>query len=334
MAFGFPISLLPKEWKVTTDRQATTSTAQESWEQRLAQKYNATLGSPLYIQSVKPWIERLLGGSLNLFLTQTYPQANFSDPTETILYVRAQLDHGHTLEQMNETLRRVERFLLPFEGIEQFQTDIQSSQQALIKIYFRPAYGSSSFPYRLKNQLEGYALNLGGADWSIYGVGEGFSNSSSTGTKDGRIILYGYNYEQLFREAEKLKKRLLRERRVEEAFINGRIRWDYRPYFEYIIQPRYEQMTYRGITLSDIMKQIRLQTNHENVVCYREIRGQYEALILKTRTDRQLDLWGQLHQPIHLPDGRIVRLDELATISRESTGQVIDREDQQYKLLV
>ncbi len=53
----------------------------------------------------------------------------------------------------------------------------------------------------------GKALQLGGGDWSIYGLqDQGFSNNVRENAGSFRVKMYGYNYDELYAQAEKLKE--------------------------------------------------------------------------------------------------------------------------------
>jgi hypothetical protein len=58
-----------------------------------------------------------------------------------------------------------------------------------ITIHFTPDAENSSFPYLLKSQVESKAISLGGMDWSVYGVGKGFSNVLNMDYKNSHILL-------------------------------------------------------------------------------------------------------------------------------------------------
>src|SRR6056297_971282 len=62
-------------------------------------------------------------------------------------------------------------------------------------------------------------------DWSIAGVGKGFSNAVHLDFKDSRIYLYGYNYEDLYGYSEDLKDRLSSNRRIKDLDIRGESNW-------------------------------------------------------------------------------------------------------------
>ena len=47
------------------------------------------------------------------------------------------------------------------------------------------------FPFVLKSRIESKAISLGGLDWSVSGVGRGFSNALNSDYKSNRIVLTG-----------------------------------------------------------------------------------------------------------------------------------------------
>ena len=94
-----------------------------------------------------------------------------------MLSVYATLPNGSTLEQMNVLIKRMETYLSEFKEIKQFQTSVESARRASIHIYFTKEHQKSGFPYTLKANMISKALQLGGGNWSIYGLqDQGFSN--------------------------------------------------------------------------------------------------------------------------------------------------------------
>ena len=336
LVFGLPVFLLPDKWEHGEPYQTVNFTAEDSaqFSFKVKEWYNQSLGNPTYVREVKPWINKLLGGVLRLFIQETYPNARYSEPTRTSLHVNAQMPYGSTIEQMNETFQRIENFLAQFEEIDQYQTSIQSSQQARMIIYFKPAYDKSSFPFFLKSRLESRAIDLGGADWSIYGVGRGFSNAVGMGSKNSRITLYGYNYEQLVAEGEKLKARLLQHPRIKEVFLNGRMRWDYRPHYEYVMELDKAALAKSGSDPAYILDFLQYQSLDRRSIQHVQIKDETESVVLKVKDTETADLWEQLHQSVYLDSSQAVKLSEIAHLSRVAAGDVIDRHNQQYQLLV
>ncbi len=335
LGFGLPVFLLPEEVE------------EDGWEW-----YNVSLGSTTYQREVKPWTDLILGGSLRLFLEETYPQARYQDPERTALYVRAQLPYGTSIEQMNETIRVIENFLVQFDEIDQFQTTINSSQDARLVILFRDSAERAGFPYRLKSRLISQANSLTGADWSVYGVGRGFSNAIGMGGKNSRIVLKGYNYQQLRRYGERLKAELLQHPRIQEVYLNGKLRYDYRPHDELVLSVDARALATLGSHPQALWEQMRQRNLAPQSLRYAFIDGRYEPLMLRPQSDEAGKRWQVMEGRVeslelkvqssklgggqsHLsPSKSQIRIGEVASLVKEPVNDLIERHNQEYQLLV
>ena len=138
-----------------------------------------------------------------------------------VLHANANLPNGSTLEQMNTLIKRMETYLSEFKEIKQFQTSVESARRASIHIYFTKEHQKSGFPYTLKANMINKALQLGGGDWSIYGLqDQGFSNNVRESAGSFRVKMYGYNYDELYDRAEQLKEKFLSHRRIKEVTVS------------------------------------------------------------------------------------------------------------------
>lgn len=206
LGFGLPVYLLPS--KVENNE----------W-------YNSTIGSDHYQDNIRPHVDRYLGGASRLFYRNVFERSGFRDPDKTRLYMQAQLPFGHTMEQMNITLQRVEDYLQQVEGLTVFLTYIYSGQQGRIIIEFDEDKATGSLPYVLKNRLTAKALDWGGVDWDIYGVGRGFSNKSGDPLPGFRVQMKGYQFDKLKELSEIFAKKLLAHKRVQEVNTNDHMDW-------------------------------------------------------------------------------------------------------------
>ncbi len=206
LGFGIPVHWLPAEIE-------SESTA--------AYFYNKTLGSALFSEKIKPVMEKALGGSLRLFSEHVYQRSFYSDPQRTTLYVRGSMPEGCTVQQLNEAVAKMENYISSFDEVEMFQTSVSSYRNGSISISFRPEDEYGYFPFYLKELLTTKAISLGGVDWSIYGVGQGFSNALYSGYRAYQIVLEGYNYDELYRYAGDVRTRLTAIQRVEDIQIGG-----------------------------------------------------------------------------------------------------------------
>lgn len=108
--------------------------------------YNKVFGSDTYKESVKPVVDKALGGSLRLFIQKVYEGSYFTRNEEVVLYANANLPNGSTLEQMNTLMKRMETYLSRFKEIRQFHTSIYSPRRASMQIYLRRKPGTAVFP--------------------------------------------------------------------------------------------------------------------------------------------------------------------------------------------
>lgn len=243
LAFGLPVFLLPE--KMDGDGK---------W----AEIYNKTLGTPTYKEKVKPIVDKALGGSLRLFVQKVYEGSYFTRNEEVVLYANANLPNGSTLEQMNTLIKRMETYLSEFKEIKQFQTSVESARRASISIRFTKENQKSGFPYTLKANMISKALQLGGGDWSIYGLqDQGFSNSVRENAGSFRVKMYGYNYDELYSWATKLKEVLLSHRRIREVTVGSNFSWWKDDYQEFYFELDKQRMIGAGIGAGELFAAIR-----------------------------------------------------------------------------
>jgi len=334
LGFGLPVFYLPDKWESEALKQYYGPQEEAPALPWYMQAYNRTLGNRYYVQNIKPWVNKLLGGSLRLFVQETYPNARYRQPERTALYVYGQMPYGSTVHQVNEIFQRLENFLAQYEEVQQFQTEINSPQSARMIIHFKPEYERGSFPYLLKSRVERFAIDQGAVDWQVYGVGRGFSNAIGLGSKNSRIALRGYNYNELLRHANRLKDSLLHHPRIKEVFLNGQIRWDYRPNYEYLMQMDRRKLAQINSSPRQVFEELQRMSLDERPLMYVRQGGRYEQLVLKPAHTHELDLWALQQTPLRAHDSLSFKLSEVARLVKEPAGDIIYREDQQYRMYV
>lgn len=267
LSFGTPIFMLP--------------TQIQGWEW-----YNKTLGNEWYLENIRPYLDKYLGGTLRLFAYNVYENSGYRNLERTQLFIQAEMPMGTTLQQMNETILKVEKYLQNVQkkekGLEKFVSNIYSPQYALIIIYFDKEVERTSFPYLLKNRLITLSLNMGGVTWNVYGVGEGFSNATGEQMASFRVEMRGYNFENLEKQAEILAKKLLMHKRIQSVNTNEKmsyfdkkskeIRWD-------ISQ---EQMQLLRVNVYQVSNALRLQSKPNTAQGFLLLENQYLPLQVKS----------------------------------------------------
>ncbi len=317
LAFGLPVFLLPEKMK-----------GDGKW----SEAYNKTLGTSTYKEKVKPVVDKALGGTLRLFVQKVYEGSYFTRNEEVVLHANANLPNGSTLEQMNTLVKKMETYLSEFKEIKQFQTSVESARRASIHIYFTKEHQKSGFPYTLKANMIGKALQLGGGDWSIYGLqDQGFSNNVRENAGSFRVKMYGYNYDELYAQAEKLKEKLLSHRRIREVTIGSDFSWWKDDYMEFYFNLNKRRMAEEGIGAGRLFSAIRPIYGRNMEIGSVVTEEGTEKIKLSSRQSEERDVWAMQYYPFEA-GGKEYKLSELATVEKGQMPQEVAKENQQYRL--
>lgn len=317
LAFGLPVFLLPEKMK-----------GEDKW----ATIYNKTLGTSTYKEKVKPIVDKALGGTLRLFVQKVYEGSYFSRNEEVVLHANANLPNGSTLEQMNTLIKRMETYLSELKEIKQFQTSVESARRASIHIYFTKEHQKSGFPYTLKANMISKALQLGGGDWSIYGLqDQGFSNNVRENAGSFRVKMYGYNYDELYERAEQLKQKLLSHRRIREVTIGSNFSWWKDDYQEFYFNLDKRRMAEEGVGAGEMFAAIRPVYGRDMEIGSVVTEEGTEKIKLTSRQSEERDVWAMQYAPFRVGE-KEYKLSELAGVEKGQMPQEVAKENQQYRL--
>jgi len=318
LLFGIPINKLP------------TKMEGEEWYHSLYQK---TLASDFYVQKLKPVLDKSLGGTLRIFTTHVINNWKYRYPQRTQINVTASLPEGAILQQMNDLMVECERYLSQYDQIDQYVTSVRSARKGYLTINFKPDYELGAFPFVLFTQLNDLANKLGGADWSITGIGQWFNNSVSEQVGSQRLNLFGYNYEELMGYAEWTLDQAMIHERVQKGSIISTYTYRRDPLYEYVLRMDPEKINTYGIETREIVNQLgALSINHTpNGRIF--IDGDLEPIRLQSQQSREFDVWMMSHSPVER-NGSTVKLDDLGEVQREIKNRSIRKENQQYVLMV
>ena len=318
LGFGLPIHLLPKELE-----------GDSVW----AKIYNNILGTEWYSAELRPTLEKVVGGSLRLFTEDVFENSYYNEPERTTLRVTASMPDGCTIEQLNDVILKMENYIGRFDEIALYETQIKSSKSSSITIYFKEDFEFGTFPYTLKSMLESKSISLGGLDWSVTGVGRGFSNSLGTGYKSNRIVLEGYNYDNLYNYAELLKQQL-------EINSSGRVKeveitsggWGNNTLNEYYLDFDQEQLAMAKVSQNRLYGYLKNQVHSANIA---SIVTDNELQQVKLVSDKyqKFNVWDLKNTPISI-NNKQYKLHQLASIEKRKTGNTIQKNNQQYRLTV
>lgn len=332
LTFGLPVYLLPDKIE-SESAKLSIYPLQNDQPGFWGNLYNATLGSVFYKEKIRPVANVALGGTVRLF-AQKVKNGSYSsgERSETSLHVVASLPNGSTKEQMNELMRKMEEYIVQFQEVRQFETTVSNGRQASIRILFTKRHQRGAFPHMLKNKLISKSLELGGGSWSIYGVGDGFSNDIKEQSGSSRIKLLGYNYDELNALAERMKDSLLQYRRIKEITIDSKFNWYKSDYMEYVFDLNKERLAQQNILPMELFHSL-MPLFYRNVDAGTWINeGSIIPLRLYSKQANELDIWNMQNFPGITYDDKAYKLSEVATIEKSQVSQEIAKENQQYLL--
>ena len=325
LAFGLPVFLIPD--KIEPER-SSVSPRDSVW----IATYNKLASSELYKEKIKPVVDKALGGTLRLFVEKVYEGSYFTRNDETVLNITASLPNGSTVEQMNHLIEQMEAYLSTFDGIRQFQTSIYNARQAVIYVYFTRESERSGFPYTLKSRVISKALELGGGSWGVWGLqDQGFSNNVTENAGSFRIEMMGYNYDELYAWAEKLKEKLLGFRRIKEVLINSEFSWWKDDYKEFYFHLDKRRMAEAGLRPEELFASLRPVFGKDIYAGNIPAEGTTERLKLTSKQSAEYDVWNMLHLPQTAGDVTY-KLSELATVEKGQMPGEVAKINQQYRL--
>jgi multidrug efflux pump subunit AcrB len=294
--------------------------------------YNKTLGSTFYKEKIKPFTDVALGGTLRLFVQKVYEGSYFSNErSQTMIGVTATLPNGSTVEQMNNLVQRMESFISSFPEVGSFQTNV-SSRRAGIYIYFTEESEKTAFPYRLKSELITRSTQLGGGSWSVYGLGDSFSNDVREQAGNYRVSMRGYNYDELWVLAEQFKTRLENHRRIENVSINYQFDWYKEDYNEFIFELDKQRLAEENIYPSQLFSALRPMFGQATGAG--TIAGEYgmENIYLTSLQSKEYDVWSMKYVPGRISRDKEWKLDGIAELKKTPSPQNIAKDNQQYVL--
>jgi multidrug efflux pump subunit AcrB len=326
LGFGIPVHWLPE--KIELDNE----TRKVGANYRMITIYNKTIGSGWIQKKARPVAEKVLGGSLRLFSQHVYNSSFYSEPQRTTLYVRGGMPEGCTVQQLNEAMLKMENQISRYDEIQLFQTSVYSYREGSITIQFKPEIENGAFPFYLKEILTTKAISLGGVDWSVYGVGQGFSNALGGGYLSNKIVLEGFNYDQLYDYATDLTSRLRKNQRVGVIEITGTDDWGSKVLNEYYLKINPELFTLQDLSLNDYYNflQEKLYRRYVNPV-YDE-QGVVPVSLVSADA-ANYNTWWIRNGPINSKH-KTAKLLSMGSINKRRMGNDIYRNNQQYRLMV
>ncbi len=331
LIFGLPVFMLPAkiEQKMNRGFYSVTMGDELNYWGKL---YNKTLGSSFYKEYIKPYSDVALGGTMRLFV-QKVRNGSYSsgERSETAIHVSASLPNGATRLQMDALIKKMETFLNQYPEIKRYETNINSGQQASIRIFFVKDHQRSGFPHLLKSKLISKALELGGGSWAVYGVGDGFNNDVRERAGSNRIKLLGYNYDELQVLANMVQDSLLQNRRIKEVTIDSKFSYEKNDYTEFVFNVQKEQLAQGNVLLSDLYSSVSPLLEKSIYAGNWVTGGRTESIRLFAKQADEMNRWDIEHDLGKIGEKNF-KLSEIAGIDQWMAPKAIAKENQQYLL--
>lgn len=331
LGFGIPFHLLPEKIETDEDDNAGRSKTELYW----IDVYNKTIGNDWFSKTIRPTLEKVIGGSFRLFGENTFSSSYNSAQGRSTLRVTARMPEGSTVHQLNETIKMMENIIAKYDEVESYQTTVSSYSNGTITILFKPEHEFTSFPAYLKGELEIAAIDMGGADWSIVGEGDPFSIWSSFNTLgSSRLVLKGYNYDELLRYADILRNKLLEQQRIKQVDIVGSRTnyWAASINHEYFIDFNKEMLASEDITMQVFHNKLGDWGNKQSIRSVYFDNKLQRSDLLSDRYDR-FNLWDFKNEVVDF-SGDMAKMRDLGTVEKRRTGSNIYKYDQQYQIEV
>ncbi|MCB4807946.1 efflux RND transporter permease subunit [Tamlana sp. 62-3] len=316
--FGLPLHLTPEKIK-----------GEGFW----IDTYNKTFGNEWFKKEVKPTLEKIIGGSLRLFSEETFANSYHAEPEKTMLRVTGEMPPGCTIEQLNTLIGHMENLISKYDEVSLYETDIYGPQNANINIYFKDEFEFGSFPYTLKSLLESKAISLGGSDWTVTGVGRGFSNALGTGYESQRITMEGYNYDKLYKYAEAFKQQLIDSSmaRIKDIEIQSGGR-STTGLGEYYLNFDLEKIADVGVSQSNIYRFLKNQVYTSNITSIVN-NDEIQSVKLVSDNYKKFNVWDLRNTPLWIGNQQY-KLNQLANINKRNSGNIISKTNQKYSLTI
>ncbi len=302
----------------------------ENWAIR---QYNKIFSSRDFREDYKPIIDKLLGGYLRLFTQKVSEGEYYTYKKDFQLDIYAKFPKKMDIAHTNSTIYQIENHISKYKNkIKRFTTTIPNSQEAYIQVLFPDSIKQSFFPLQLKSELISIARHLGGCSWMISGIDNNlFNNEIFERSGDLHISLSGYNYDDLFQHALRLKDTLLNYRRIPEVIINSRFTSRKQENEIYSFNFDHEKMAKYQITPREFYRIISSNLVKDLQCGIIQNKNKTENIKISSVQSKILDKWNIDNNSFSLKS-KNYKLSEFTTLTKQQIPQNIVKENQQYKL--
>lgn len=161
---------------------------------------------------------------------------------------------------------------------------------------------------------------------------QGFSNNVRESAGSFRIKMVGYNYDELFAWAEKLKEKLLSHRRIKEVQLKSEFSWWKDDYQEFYYHLNKDAMVQAGVEARILFESVRPIFGRNMEIGSVVTEQGVEHIKLFSRQSEERDIWAMQYFPYGIRNGQFYKLSDLAVVEKGQMPQEVAKENQQYRL--
>lgn len=312
LSIGIPVFLLPDK----VDGNSFWATT-----------YNKTIGSQVYQYTLKPIVDKALGGTLRLFYHSAWANHYWDIPQRTKLTVIYKLPDGTTLQQADAIAKIFESHISATAGVENFITNV-TRKRGTLEIYFDRKAEQTSIPFELKAKLERLSLTQAAADFYIYGVGLGYSNATSTGFANSTMYIKGYSHKILMAYAKQYADSIAKNPRVNGVWIMGGEEWWVNDKINRYGTFSSEPILARGLDNHKFYQSLSFYTGQNSWYGWLPVGGKVYGVKVVPNVGMLSDF--EFNQRVISVDSVGFRLGNLTQVTQRKIAENIYRENQQY----
>jgi HAE1 family hydrophobic/amphiphilic exporter-1 len=301
-----------------------------------ARVYAALVGATLR----RPWVAVVasllaLAGSGYLFDKYVNRGTVWRPWYEEESYIRIGFDlpRGEELQRTDELVRYFEERLKAMPEVERFTTNVYP-QAAQMRVEFPDSLQETSVPLSVKEQLEAYSHQYGGAEVRVTGYGPSFYGGGSS-PPNYSIQVLGYNYEKVREIAEDLGRRLQGFSRIQDVDTNSSGAWYERDKAtEVVLNVDRAALAAHGLTSKEVVGRVTAAVGRNGQRGFLRVGDEEVRFSVALEGHQRLDVQELQQLAIPAPGGGSVRLADVAQVGEREVLSRIIREDQQYQRMV
>jgi HAE1 family hydrophobic/amphiphilic exporter-1 len=276
-----------------------------------------------------------LGGSAHLFqkyVTRgTVWQAWYDQ--DSYISITFRLPRGEELERTDQLVRFFEARLGQMPEVARFTTNVYP-QAARTKVEFPDSLQETAIPLSVKEQMEAYSHQYGGAEVQVQGYGPSFYGGGSS-PPNYSIQVLGYNYEHVREIAEDVGRRLQRFSRIQDVDTNSDGAWFQRDKAtEVVLRVDRPALAAHGISAADVVQRVGAAVGRNGSRGRLRVGDEEVQFSVALDGHQRMDVQQLRQLLIPGPGGGAVRLADLARVDEREVLSRIVREDQQYQRTV